>query len=96
MKNDIHPKYHSPLNVTCVCGASFQTGSTKESISIEVCSHCHPFFTGKQRLVDTARRVEKFQEKITKAGSKKKTGTKKEKQTRRQEKKADKTASVSQ
>ena len=66
MKKDIHPKYHQDTKVTCVCGNEFTTGSTREEIKVELCHMCHPFYTGKQKLVDTARRVEKFQEKIAK------------------------------
>ena len=64
MKADIHPEYKE-VNVTCSCGESFKTNSTlgKEELSIEVCSQCHPFFTGKQKLVDTAGRIDKFQKK---------------------------------
>ncbi len=64
MKADIHPEYKD-VNVTCSCGASFTTKSTlgKDELSIEVCSECHPFFTGKQKLVDTAGRIDKFQKK---------------------------------
>lgn len=66
MKKDIHPKYED-VTITCGCGASFPTKSTKKEIRVEVCSQCHPFFTGKQRFVDTAGRVEKFQKKWGKA-----------------------------
>ena len=59
MKSDIHPRYEI-TTVTCVCGNSFQTRSTSKDIEIEICSKCHPFFTGKQKLVDTAGRVERF------------------------------------
>lgn len=62
MKNDIHPTTYA-ATVTCACGKTFVTLSTKESIQTEICSSCHPFFTGKQKLLDSARRVEKFQEK---------------------------------
>ncbi|MCW8931162.1 MAG: 50S ribosomal protein L31 [Gammaproteobacteria bacterium] len=64
MQADIHPKYNQ-VQVTCSCGHSFTTGSTlgKEELSIEVCSECHPFYTGKQKLVDTAGRVDKFRQK---------------------------------
>jgi len=62
MKPDIHPKYVE-ATVTCGCGETFQTHATKERIMVEVCSKCHPFYTGKQKLVDTAGRVEKFQRK---------------------------------
>lgn len=65
MKNDIHPKYVDNAKVVCVCGNVFETGSTKLEIKTELCSSCHPFFTGKQKLVDTARRVEKFNEKLS-------------------------------
>lgn len=64
MKKDIHPKYYSDCKVTCVCGNSFVTGSTEPEIKIELCSACHPFYTGKQKLVDSARRVEKFETKV--------------------------------
>jgi len=60
MKKDIHPKYYPECKVTCVCGNEFTTGATMPEIKVEICSVCHPYFTGKQRIVDTARRVEKF------------------------------------
>ncbi len=63
MKKGIHPKYHE-CTVTCGCGATFVTGSTQEKISVEICSACHPFFTGTQKFVDTAGRVEKFQKRF--------------------------------
>ncbi|NDU79806.1 MAG: 50S ribosomal protein L31 [Ferrovum sp.] len=64
MKADIHPTYQE-VTVTCSCGNSFQTRSTlgKPRLSVEVCSACHPFYTGKQKIVDTAGRVEKFRQK---------------------------------
>jgi len=61
MKKDLHPKYNSDVTITCACGAEYKTGSTQDDIHIELCSNCHPFFTGTQKIVDTARRVEKFQ-----------------------------------
>ena len=60
MKEKIHPKYYSNARVVCVCGNTFTTGSTKPLLKVEVCSQCHPFFTGEQRIVDTAGRVERF------------------------------------
>lgn len=66
MKKDIHPPYFKQAKVTCACGNSFTVGSTLEKIKVEICSQCHPFYTGKQKLVDTARRVEKFQERMAK------------------------------
>lgn len=62
MKTKIHPAWHR-VQVTCICGNSFFTASTKESIRLEVCSRCHPFFTGEQRIVDTEGRVERLKRK---------------------------------
>jgi len=62
LKAGIHPEYKE-ATVTCGCGATWKTRSTKEKIVVEICSNCHPFYTGKQKLVDTAGRVEKFQNK---------------------------------
>lgn len=62
MKADIHPTYFL-ATVKCACGNTFQTGSTKETIHLDICSACHPYFTGKQKLVDTAGRVERFKRK---------------------------------
>jgi len=62
MKKDIHPNY-KVSTVTCACGNKFETRSTRSEINIEICSSCHPFFTGKQRLLDTAGRIEKFKKK---------------------------------
>lgn len=59
MKEGIHPKYGEAV-VTCACGNTFVTGSTKKELRVEICSKCHPFFTGKQKLVDTGGRVDKF------------------------------------
>jgi large subunit ribosomal protein L31 len=69
MKKDIHPTYFTDAVVTCACGNSFVTGSTLKEIRVELCSNCHPFYTGTQKLVDTARRVEKFQERFNKTES---------------------------
>ena len=66
MKKDIHPKYYPNAKVTCACGNSFEIGSTSPEIKVELCSQCHPFYTGKQKLVDTARRVEKFEARVAK------------------------------
>jgi large subunit ribosomal protein L31 len=62
MKSDIHPEYKKST-VTCVCGNTFETRSTKGDIKVEICSKCHPFFTGKQKIMDTAGRIEKFNRK---------------------------------
>jgi large subunit ribosomal protein L31 len=89
MKKDIHPKYYTEAKVICACGNTFTTGSTKPELRVDLCSACHPFYTGKQKLVDTARRVEKFQAKLE--ASSKITGkrtSKKEKLTAKAAKKA--------
>ncbi|HHX97074.1 MAG TPA: 50S ribosomal protein L31 [Clostridia bacterium] len=62
MKKEIHPRYYQ-ATVTCACGATFETGSTKEELKVELCSKCHPFFSGKQRNVFTRGRVERFKAK---------------------------------
>lgn len=77
MKAHIHPKYNQ-ITVTCSCGASFLTGTTKDSITTDICSKCHPFFTGEQRFVDQMGRVEKFQAKQKSATGKR---TKKDRKT---------------
>ena len=65
MKKGIHPEYHV-TKVTCACGNSFETRSTKKAIGVEICSACHPFFTGKQKLIDSEGRVERFNKKYGK------------------------------
>lgn len=64
MKKETHPTYYPKAKVVCACGNTFSIGSTKPEIHIEICSNCHPFYTGKQKLVDTAGRVEKFRARI--------------------------------
>src|SRR5436190_17946392 len=66
MKKDIHPDYKE-AHVTCGCGNSFKTRSTREKIAVEICSNCHPFYTGKQKFVDTAGMVERFARKMQKS-----------------------------
>ncbi|KKQ80780.1 MAG: 50S ribosomal protein L31 [Parcubacteria group bacterium GW2011_GWC2_38_7] len=66
MKKDIHPKYQKDAKIICVCGNQFTTGSTMPEIKVEICHLCHPFYTGKQNLVDTARRIEKFKARLDK------------------------------
>lgn len=63
MREGIHPTYHK-AQVRCACGEIFETGSTKKELRVEICSKCHPFFTGKQKLVDTGGRVDKFKKKF--------------------------------
>lgn len=81
MKKDIHPKYYKDAKVTCSCGNNFVVGSTQKEIKVEICSACHPFYTGQQKLIDTARRVEKFEEKMKKSAAI--AGTKKGKTAKR-------------
>ncbi len=69
MQKAIHPKYFSDCQVTCTCGHKFTTGSTVDHIDVEVCSQCHPFFTGQQKFVDTKGRIDKFMEKMEKSKS---------------------------
>lgn len=68
MKKGIHPEYVE-ITVHCACGNSFQTKSTKKDLRVEICSKCHPFFTGKQKLIDSAGRVEKFHKKYKKSSA---------------------------
>lgn len=75
MRKDIHPEFFE-TKVHCACGTEFVTGSTQENIKVEICSKCHPFFTGKQKLVDTAGRVERFRRKYAKAKEKKEAAEK--------------------
>jgi len=77
MKKGIHPKYMNCV-ITCACGAKFETRSTVEKISVDLCSSCHPFFTGKQKIVDSAGRVEKF---LSRTAKKVKTAPKRKKKT---------------
>ena len=65
MKPEIHPQYQQ-VNVHCACGETFTTGSTKKELRVEICSKCHPFFTGKQKLVDSAGRIDRFQQRYAK------------------------------
>ncbi len=65
MKPETHPNYYKEAKVVCVCGNTFTTGSTMKEMSIDICSECHPFYTGKQKLIDTEGRVEKFKKKYS-------------------------------
>ncbi len=79
MKKGIHPTYYSSAKITCACGQVFTVGSTMKEIHVEICSNCHPFYTGKQKLVDTARRVERYQKRLEKMIKKPKQNDKKSK-----------------
>jgi len=67
MKKDIHPEFHMDAKATCACGATFTVGSTQKELSVEICSSCHPFYTGQDKVLDTAGRVEKFKARMAKA-----------------------------
>jgi large subunit ribosomal protein L31 len=67
MKKDIHPKYYPQAQAHCACGNKFTVGSTKELIETEICFKCHPFYTGQEKIIDTAGRVEKFQKRLAKS-----------------------------
>ena len=71
MKANVHPTYYKDAKVTCVCGSSFTTGSTQATIRVDICSACHPFFTGQQKFIDTQGQVEKFTKTIATAQAKK-------------------------
>lgn len=75
MKTDIHPQYYTDAKVTCSCGNKFTVGSTQKEIKVEICSACHPFFTGNEKVIDAAGRVERFKARkaaATKVSKKKK------------------------
>ena len=81
MKEGIHPKYFE-TTATCACGAVYQIGSTKQNLRIDICSACHPLFTGKQKLLDTEGRVQKFKKKYAGVTPRKKKPVKKKKKTK--------------
>jgi large subunit ribosomal protein L31 len=94
MKTDIHPAYNEKTKVSCACGNKFEVGSTAEEIRVELCSNCHPFYTGKQNLVDTGGRVERFAKIVSATKEKETRGGKKVKAEKRAKKKASKTKTV--
>ena len=71
MKAEIHPEYHSKAQITCSCGNVLEVGSTLAEVRVDICSNCHPFYTGKQKSVEKGGRVERFQERVAKAAGKK-------------------------
>ncbi len=87
MKKDIHPNYFEDAVINCACGSSYTIGSTLKEISVELCANCHPFYTGKQKIIDTARRVEKFEARLGKK-TEKITGKKTKREKRAAQKKA--------
>lgn len=85
MKKDIHPKFYKDAKIICSCGQTWKLGSTKQEVHVELCSNCHPFYTGQDKLVDTAGKVEKFQARAAKTEAMK---SKKGKSAARRTKKA--------
>lgn len=83
MKKNTHIHYHPKAKITCACGNVFVVGSTMEKIHVEICSACHPFYTGKQKLVDTARRVDRFKKRLEKTEAKKAVAKKKKAKTKK-------------
>ena len=86
MKKDIHPGYHKDAKIICSCGAVLSTGATQKELHVEICSACHPFYTGKKKVLDTTGRVDRFKKLAEKAAAKKKNG-KKEKNIKKSVKK---------
>lgn len=82
-KKDIHPHYFPKAQVSCACGSSFTVGDTKESLSVDICNKCHPFYTGEEKLIDTTGRVERFKTRRAKASEKPLKAAKKDKETKR-------------
>lgn len=87
MKKDIHPEYHQS-KISCACGANYTVGSTLPEISIELCSACHPFYTGAQKIIDAARRVEKFEARKASTTANSTTGKKAKREKRAAQKAA--------
>jgi len=73
MKKEVHPKYYENATVKCACGNTWKTGSTMSEINVEICDKCHPFYTGKEKLIDTRGRVEKFKKRMAKSEENAKT-----------------------
>ncbi|PIT99618.1 MAG: 50S ribosomal protein L31 [Bdellovibrionales bacterium CG10_big_fil_rev_8_21_14_0_10_45_34] len=68
MKEAIHPQYFADAHVVCVCGSTFTTGSTKKELRVDICSACHPFYTGKQKLIDVEGRIDRFKKRYARLG----------------------------
>jgi len=90
MKKGIHPKYNADAKITCSCGNIIKTGSTVKEMEIEICSACHPFYTGKKKLVDSTGRVDRFQRRLKRSAELKETQKKKVVKARKVVKKSDK------
>ena len=82
MKKDIHPAYYADAKIICACGNIIETGSTVKEMKVEICSSCHPFYTGKKKMLDTTGRVDRFKKMAEKAAAKKTIKVKKEKKAK--------------
>lgn len=87
MKKGIHPKYYKDAKIKCFCGAELKTGSTQKEIDVEICSQCHPFYTGKKKMLDSTGRVDRFKKMTEKTAAKKAKTEKKEKKPAKKAKK---------
>ncbi len=87
MKENLHPKYYPNAKITCACGNTFTVGSTKPELEVEVCSACHPFFTGKSKFIDSEGRVEMFERKRKEANLREKEKEEKKREEKEKEKK---------
>jgi large subunit ribosomal protein L31 len=92
MKKGIHPEYHKEAKITCACGNTITTGSTKSEINVEICSACHPFYTGKEKLIDTAGQVDRFKQRMQKTQEIQKQKEAKKKQKKSESKATGKSA----
>ena len=84
MKSGIHPQYYPDAKVKCACGQTWTTGSTAPELNVEICSHCHPFYSGKEKILDTRGRVDKFKRRLTKTAEAIKAKTKKKPRVKKQ------------
>ncbi len=82
MAKDIHPKYYPEAKVICACGTEFTVGSTEKKMEVEICSNCHPLYTGKQKFIDTAGRLERYQKMVAKSKVMKETRKSKSKKAK--------------
>jgi large subunit ribosomal protein L31 len=87
MKKDIHPKYYKDAKIICSCGAVLSTGATQKELHVEICSACHPFYTGKKKVLDTTGRVDRFKKLAEKAATKKKASKDAKNTTKKESKK---------
>ena len=87
MKKDIHPEYHKDAKIICSCGAVLSTGATQKELHVEICSACHPFYTGKKKVLDTTGRVDRFKKLAEKSATKKRASKEAKNATKKENKK---------